>query len=374
MLGGSLIEGDRFRKAVQKCRTDPERLRLTREFLARCRDAGVDERYARDMWVQMAKFNAYSFCRAHAASYAMLAYTVAWLKTHHPLEFYVAALNNNQSMYHPRVYVEQAKRAGIRFRLPDVNRSETEFAPQAGAVRAGLAWVGGLGPVSVETVLDARKAGGPFDSLSDFLRRTRLGREEARSLILCGAFDFTGRARPALMMELDLVLSAHRRVPGGPGALLSAEPTVPECAGDYSHRRKYTDERKILGFSVREHIVALFRPRLEGLTDADSRHLPHRVGRRIRIAGVLEAHRTTQTQRGQTMRFLTLDDEYGLFEATVFPSVSRGLRISLAQYGPYIIEGKVENQYDTLTLTADRLTLPAAREHKPTRTPAPVHN
>ena len=82
LLGGTLAEADRFRKAVQKCRDDAQRLELSREFLARCRDNGVDLEYAKGMWVQMAKFNAYSFCRAHAASYARLAYAGAYLKTH----------------------------------------------------------------------------------------------------------------------------------------------------------------------------------------------------------------------------------------------------------------------------------------------------
>jgi len=161
------------------------------------------------------------------------------------------------------------------------------------------------------------------------------------------------------------VLAARTRLPAGCGALLTAEPDVPENTGDYPHARKYTDERRILGFSIREHILAVFRERLAGLTDADSRDLPRRIGRKVRVAGVLEAHRTTPTQRNQTMRFLTLDDEYGLFEATVFPGVSRGLDGSLDKYGPYVIEGKVQEQYDAITVIADRVTLPAAREPQP---------
>ena len=72
---------------MQKCRDDRERLELSRRFLDRCRATGVDLDYAKNLWVQMAKFNAYSFCRAHAASYAALAYAGAYLKRHWPLEF-----------------------------------------------------------------------------------------------------------------------------------------------------------------------------------------------------------------------------------------------------------------------------------------------
>ena len=43
-----------------------------------------------------------------------------------------------------------------------------------------------------------------MECLSDFLLRVGIGEEESRSLVLCGAFDWTGRTRPTLMMELNL--------------------------------------------------------------------------------------------------------------------------------------------------------------------------
>ena len=363
LVGGDRADGDVFRRAVQKCRTDDERLELSREFLARCRAGGVDVEFAKSLWVQMAKFNAYSFSRAHAGSYAVPAFAVAYLKAHHPVEFWTAALNNNQSMYHPRVYVEQARRMGVHFLLPDVNRSGAEFTAEDDAIRIGLGCVAGLGPAGVRAVLDARESGA-FGHLTECLFRTRLGREEARALILCGAFDFTGRKRPELMLELDMALAAR---PSENGAWLRSE--VPMCIGmpvpvfvmdvpriprDYSPTRKYADQRRILGISADKHIMAVHRPRLSGMVNAVSRDLPRRIGRRIRIAGVLEARRTTRTRNGRQMMFMTLDDEFGLFEATVFPGACRAA--GFGTYGPYIVEGRVEEQYDTVTVTTDRIT------------------
>ena len=364
MLGTGLPEADRFRKAVQKCRTDEKRLALSREFLSRCAANGIDRGYAKGLWVQMAKFNSYSFCRAHAASYAMLAYACAYLKTHYPTEFWVACLNNNQSMYHPRVYVEQAKRAGVRFLLPDINRSDVEFAVEADAggrraVRIGLNRLGGLGPASVEAILAARRER-PFDGLTDCLARTRPGRDEARALVQCGALDFTGRTRPTLMMELNLFFAMRPHRPAGQGLLLAARPTVPDAPNDYSPTRKYAEERRGLGVSAREHIMALYRFALPEEADTLSAELPDRIGRRVRIAGVLEAQRTARTQTGQTMMFLTLDDEHGLFEATLFPNACAAVGV-LDRYGPYVIAGRVEEQYGSVTVTAESVTLHRAK-------------
>ena len=355
LLGSCLAEADRFRKAVQNCRSDAERLDLSRRFLSRCVANGVETAYAKLLWQQMAKFNAYSFCRAHAASYAALAYAGAYLKAHYPLEFWTAALNNNQSMYPPRVYVEQARRAGVRFLLPDANRSAAEFSIDDGSIRAGLGHITNLGSAAVEVVLAAR-ADRPFAGLSDLLCRTRLGRQEARSLILSGALDFTGRSRPTLMMELNLFLAVRPGPAYRQRALLGlAGPNIPNVPGDYTPLRKYVDERTMLGFSVRDHIMSLYRPWLAGLVDVASRDLPGLVGRRVRIAGVLETRRTAQTRRDETMMFLTFDDEDGLFEATVFPDACRRLSTEFTRYGPYVVAGRVEEQYDSITVTAESI-------------------
>ncbi len=358
MLGSSLAEADRFRKTIQKCTDDQQRRELSAEFLSRCRAAGVESDYARSMWTQMAKFNAYSFCRAHAGSYGILAYGVAYLKAHHPLEFWVAALNNNQSMYPLRVYVEQAKRAGVRFLRPQVNRAGEEFTIEADAIRVGLARVAGLGPAAVGAILEARDRG-PFEGLSDCLVRTGLGRDEARALVLCGAFDAFGRSRPGLMMELNLFFThpSPQRPGPGQGRLLHSPCALPDPPGDYSPQKKYLDEWSLLGLSVGEHIMSLYRPSLVGLVDADSRELPGRIGRELRIAGVLEARRSAPTRKGGTMMFLTLDDEFGLFEATVFPDAVAGIRSALDRYGPYRITGRVEEQYGSITINARRVEL-----------------
>ncbi len=360
---GSLAEGDRFHKAVQKCSADNERVKLSREFLALSRANGVPDDYAKSLWVQMAKFNAYSFCRAHAASYSLLSYAGAYLKTHYRLEFWTAALNNNQSMYHPRLYVEHAKRGGVRFLLPDVNRSGEEFTIDGGAVRVGLSFVDELGPAGVDRILDERKRR-EFSHLTDFLYRTALGEAETRSLILCGAFDAFGRTRPALMMELNLFLGSPRDRRGGYRELLSVGVGLPEVARDYTPHRKYVDERRVLGISVREHIMVKFAGMLEGRYDTDSRDLPRCVGKRIRIAGVIEATRTTRTDAGRAMMFLTMDDQYGTFEVTVFPDVYRRAREVIRGYGPYVVTGKVEQQYGVLTITAEHLESVDERKHQ----------
>ena len=69
---------------------------------------------AGQLWEQIAQFASYSFCRAHACVYGRIAWQTAWLKAHHPVEFYVAVFSNHMGMYPMRVHVSDAIRHGVR--------------------------------------------------------------------------------------------------------------------------------------------------------------------------------------------------------------------------------------------------------------------
>ncbi|GAG00439.1 unnamed protein product, partial [marine sediment metagenome] len=201
LAGLPIEEADRFRRAITKWRTQDELQRVTEHFLRRCVSHGTDPELARGMCKQMAKFNSYSFCRAHAASYALLAYAVAYLKAHYPAQFWVAALNNNAGMYEKRVYIEAAKRSGIRILLPCVNRSETEFTLEEESIRVGLTRVAELSQKSIKRIIRTRRTR-PYDDLRDFQERTGVGPKETENLIRCGAFDFISMIRPLLLWQL----------------------------------------------------------------------------------------------------------------------------------------------------------------------------
>ncbi len=330
LAGVSLAEGDRFRRRVQKLRSDEERRAVSREFLKLCERNGTPRRLAEDLWLQMAKFSRFSFCRAHAASYAALAWASAWLAAHYPAAHWVAALNNNHGLYDARVYVEQAKREGIGVRLPCVQRSVVEFTAEEDAIRVGLGRIAGLESREIEAILKQR----PFESLEDFLERVKVSWPSMRNLVLSGAFDWTGTPRPRLLM------SARAR--GLP------VPPVP----DFTEKEKFAHELAILGLSARKHILSYWT----GPREIDSRRLPDFVGRRIRLVGIMDTARITETLRMEPMEFLTLEDEYGLFEAALFPAAFRRCSMLIGTLGPYLVEGRVEDRYGAITISADRIT------------------
>jgi DNA-directed DNA polymerase III PolC len=350
LTGLSAADADRLRKRITKYRTDEEALALSREFLAACARCGVDRAVAEGLWVQLAKFNQYSFCKSHAVSYGLIAWQSAWLKVHRPLAFWTAVLNNNQGMYPRRVYVEAARRAGLVLRLPCVNRSQVAFTIEPGetnAIRTGLGVIASLDQEVQEAIVAGRAAGGPYRDLADFRRRLRPGPEALALLIRCGAFDFTGRSRPALFLEADL-----QGAGGGAPELFALAPDW--SPADYDDRRRLHDEWELLGFVTEPALMSLFRPDLpRGLVT--SRTLARHVGRSVRVAGVVATARETQTREGKPMQFVTLEDEWGLVEVTLFPGTCPP--VPHLELGPYLAAGVVEDQYGVVTLTARRFGL-----------------
>jgi DNA polymerase III alpha subunit len=345
LTGLTVVEADRVRKLAAREHPAEQERRLAEEFVAACAGRGVARAVAEEQWRQLTRFRHYTFCKSHAVSYGLIAWRAAYLKAHYPLAFWTAALNNNQGAYPRRVYVEAAKRAGLRLLLPCANRSRGPFTLEGGAIRAGLGAIAGLGRELLESLLAERDRGGPYRDLADLRRRVRPGPEALALLIGCGALDFTGQPRPALFLEADL-----RDTETGQAGLFAAEPDG-WSPNDYGAERRLRDEWRLLGFVVGPSLMSLFRPKMPRHL-VTSRDLPRYVGRRVHVAGVTATARHTRTARGKPMQFVTLEDEWGLIEVTLFPGTCPPA--PYLTLGPYLAAGTVEERYGVLALNARR--------------------
>lgn len=100
VAGLTLAEADGLRRAVTKKRSPEEKAKNKSGFIAGALRNGVPAAVAETIWLRMANFAAYSFCKAHAATYGQIAYRCCYLKAHYPAEF-LAAVLTNQAGYYP---------------------------------------------------------------------------------------------------------------------------------------------------------------------------------------------------------------------------------------------------------------------------------
>ena len=346
------------------------------------------------VWRDLLRSSRYTFNKAHAAGYGLLAYQAAYLKVHHPVEFHCALLNHHAGMYGVATIAGEARRMGVTLLAPCVNRSdrrhwveapvEAPVAPARGpgeaaagdpaacrragskAIRLGLGLVKGLSAEAIGSIVEGR----PFRSLGDLLRRTRIPRREVESLVLAGALDFTGLNRPQLLWELESTYERER----GRGSLgLAAaggeewaEPRHPPLR-DYEPAAKVRREIESLGLPLTAHPLAIFRERLAergcltvaAVMERAGGGRPGGEGRRkretARVAGLSAAWRPAPTRKGETLGFLTLEDETGLLETTLFPAVYRRSCRLLVSAGPFIAEGEIEERRRAISLQVRKL-------------------
>ncbi|MDK1031070.1 MAG: hypothetical protein QGD94_03610, partial [Planctomycetia bacterium] len=351
LAGLSLEEGDRLRKAIKKSSTKEKLIEVSRYFLTKAAENGIARDVAQDVWTQMAKFTEYSFCRAHAAGYGLVAYQAAYLKAHHPADYMVAALNNLQGIYPTRVHLWEAKRMGIEVLPPCVNHSESEFALEQGRIRIGLSYIKGLATRTIEAILKQREKE-PFRALRGFLSRVSISLAELENLIVVGGFDFMGLPRPQLIWLARAMIGKIKSARGSDGMLCGVPDGIPmPSLEDYSIAQKVNYELQVLECPVSAHPVALARSSC-GNDITRGVDLPQFVGKRVRLLGIIDTMRSTPTRNGETMEFLTMEDETGIFEVTLFPRTYRRFRSILGDYGPYLVEGTAQSQYGSLSVTA----------------------
>ena len=357
VAGFSLAEGDELRKHISKDRSLEKLRRLREQFVRGAVERGVDREVAGQIWKRVEDFASYSYCKAHATTYGHISYQAAYLKAHYPAEFLASVIANKAGFYDPRAYLEDARRFNVRILAPCVNRSDVECRAEDGAVRPGLEFVRSLTRKTVERTLRERLEG-EFRSLEDFCARVAPERGELENLILSGAFDSFGLARPTLLLKMERVPDRKNRTGTEAGALFTAREAapVPEVSVPrqpaYSLRQRVLWELKTLGFSHSGHPLEAWNGRLRRLNAVPSFDLPKHVGRDVTCLGWLVTTRRSVTKNGEYMKFLTLEDRHGVVEIVLFPETYRRCGACIDGPGCYRVEGQVEEQHGAVNVVA----------------------
>lgn len=156
-LGGFTWEqAAAIRKLISKKQGEQAFNRMQQLFLDGCAQNRVGERAAAAIWKQLVTAGAYAFNAAHCVSYGMIAYWTMWLKVHHPLAFYCAALQR----YDPKTkgfdLLKEAHAAGVPIFPPHPDRSALTWSVSDGALVAGFTQIPGIGEKTARLMVQYR--------------------------------------------------------------------------------------------------------------------------------------------------------------------------------------------------------------------------
>ncbi len=355
LAGYTLEQADILRAAMGK--KNKKVMEKERErFIEGAIRNGVPAALAQSIFEKIETFASYGFNRSHAAAYALTTYTTAYLKAHHPFEF-MAALMSLDMDDADKTYknIAALREMGIAILPPDVNSSGVKFTVAGNAIRYGLGAIRGVGTKTAEAIIGEREARGRFADLLEFCLRCGtqlLNRRVLEALIKCGAFDSTGRARAALMAEVDDALKlaqreqsdAVRNQMGLFGGAARAPKLPPrEPVAEWDAKEKLRNEKEALGFYITAHPLDKFERELKRIGRTTTADLPSAPdGSQVRIAGVIHAVKLKNNKAGRRYATFTLEDRDGAVEAIVWPETYQKYETVIHGDEPVAVRGKLD--------------------------------
>lgn len=381
MAGFNLGQADLLRRAVGK--KQAKELKAQRQaFIEGCLCNGHSRELADQLYDLIEKFANFGFNRAHAVSYGLLAYQCAYLKRHHPVEFFAALLSSLLgSQEKVALYIDECRRLGVAVHPPDVNRSRARFTVEGRGIRFGLAAVKNVGELAIDAIVQEREAGGPFRSLRDFCERVEprhLGRKAMESLIKAGTFDSVRSNRAQLLAALDATIDAAQAMQrfraAGQVTLFAAEPAddgqgLPDIE-ELPLSRRLNLEKEVLGLYLSGHPLEPHLPALRGLGAVpvgSLQELPD--GQRVVAGGVCAQQKRVVTRGGESMAFVTLEDLTGQVEVVVFPRVLAAAGGALVDGTVLVVRGRIQQEEEQVRLLADQIGLPEPPDRVYVRVP-----
>lgn len=361
-------EADTLRKAMGK-KIASLMAQMKEKFIEGAVKNGVDRALVTKLFGELEDFSRYGFNKAHSAPYALIAYQTAYLKAHHPSAFMAALMTSEQDNLDKLAQaISECEQMEIEVLPPDVNESFANFAvaPDQRAIRFGLTAIKNVGRHTVEAVVTARKADGPFATLEDFLSRTAdsIDRKSLESLIKAGALDNLGD-RGQLLAGLEAMnrfaQTRAAEAKSGQTSLFGDGPSgqshfaLPTIGGDaVDSRQKLEWERELLGMYVSEHpldslaaVVSRFTPikNLAGLSESSP----------AEFACLVTVAKRINTRKGEPMAFVTVEDRSGATEVIVFPKLYLKCRDLLNPGAVLKVTGKVSKKDSEPKVLADTL-------------------
>ncbi|OYQ35987.1 error-prone DNA polymerase [Niveispirillum lacus] len=383
--GFSPGRADQLRRAMATFKKTGGVGAFEQEFIDGMIGKGYTPDYAARCFKQIQGFGSYGFPESHAVSFALLAYKSSWLKCHHPAIFACALLNSQpMGFYQPAQIVRDAVEHRVEVRPVDINRSEWDCTLEEGrggpALRLGFRQVKGMREDAAITI--ARKRAGGYDTIRDLWQRTGLGVGILDRLADADVFAALGLDRRQALWEvkrlgakpLPLFQAADqtRRVGDNrppvdmgdePEAILPAMGLGEQVWADYRTK----------GLSLRTHPLALLRPTLTGLGMGPAASLRDgRPGSMVGTAGLVLVRQRPGTASG--VIFVTLEDETGVANLVVWPSVMERFRRPLMTATLLGVRGRLQREGEVIHVVADRLIDLSAHLHALSEEPSTPHD
>jgi DNA polymerase-3 subunit alpha len=363
LAGFSWGKANKFRKVLSK-KIMHEVESYRGDFVQGCVNNGVKKEDAETLFTLIEPFGGYGFNKAHAASYAVVAFYTAYLKANYTAEFMAATMTTEASDARKIANaIAECKRMGVETLGPDVNKSDRGFTVEGGGVRFGLLAIKGIGEGPISEIVRTRIEGGPFKSLADFCIRVDpkfVGKGTIETLIKAGAMDSLADGKRYQLLdavERAMQHGKNERAARERGMISlfgdmeevqnAFEFTLNSNAKEIDHNVLLQWEKELMGLYITKHPLAYFSDMFnEQITHNTAAITEEMDKHKVVLGGIITEARRIITKKGDPMCVVKLEDMYGSIEVTVFPRLYADTMDTWNENTVVIVHGEVQMRRD----------------------------
>ncbi len=377
IAGYTLAEADDLRKACGK--KDRKLIAEQRvKFVDGTVASGYDEQLGTRLFDIIEPFADYAFNKSHAFGYGLISYQTAFLKSNYRVQFMAAVLTGvKHNLDKAGVYLNDCRQANIVVEVPDINRSEVDFAAKDSRIPFGLSAVRNVGEGVVSPIVEERSSNGDYKDFYDFCERVPiavLNKRSLEALIKAGAFESCGHSRQGLLGVAEQIVDqiSNRRKEADMG-IQTLFGELDANTGGFDEKIEIPDaevdqktmlawEKEMLGLYVSSHPLYGVEASLRQATDcsiADAPNQPQRDDGKdafITLGGVVSNLQRKFTRAGDAMAVFELEDLQSSIEVTVFPRTMSEHGHQLDDDAVLLVGGRIDNRDDEPKFLANRLT------------------
>jgi error-prone DNA polymerase len=360
VLGGYTgSEADELRRTMGNARKQTRLMAALDKLRARLQERGIAPDTAETICSDLMSFANYGFPESHAWSFALIAYTTAYLKVHHPAEFYLGYLNAwPMGFYSPATMIHDARRHNVEVRPPCLCTGDWECTtertadPDRPALRLGWKFVRGMGTKSLDK-LRAARAVRPFASIGDVVVRAGLTRAESTFLALADTFAAWEKNRHRAAWEA--LRASSDKLPFAPAHRESHDPRP------LSKHELIALDYHVTGTSIHGHPMQELRDQMRASGVKDSRELERLPDRRkVAVAGLVVVRQRPVTANGTI--FLLLEDEHGFVNVIVPNKLVEPNELVVKHAQFMLVRGRVEREGNAISVLGAEFSELHARE------------
>jgi DNA polymerase-3 subunit alpha len=351
MAGYTLGEADILRRAMSKKKEDVL-VKEKEKFITRSIARGYDEEISTKVYDVVKSFAAYGFNRSHSVAYSQVAYRMAYLKSHYPVNFMKELLTNFMgSESKTKEYIYECKMRHIDILNPSINKSSVRYSMEESAIRYPLTGIKGLGNNAANSIIQQRTIR-PFEDIYDFFKRCynkTVNKKVVEKLIYAGSLEEFGYNRKTLIMNLDELIN-YSEISGGFDDMFDLKPQIKQYE-EFTKNEILMGELDTFGFYLTNHPVTEYKNR-PGLVQISE--LNKYFDKVVNIVLLVDRKNEVTTKKNDKMLFITGSDEVSNIDVVLFPLVYE--KYPNIKVGDILgITAKVEKRFDKYQLIVNTI-------------------